>query len=93
MWQQFIVYLPMIAAVVVAFTRTRDYSHNFVDVVAGILLGGALAVWSYMLKYPPLWKRYCEIPKRRWYVPHLSKEEWAARYAYADKHVPPNQLP
>ena len=90
-WQQFIVFLPTIGAVAAAFTRTRDYTHDFVDVLAGVILGGALALWNYSLKYPSLWKPYCEIPKRRWYIPHLSKEEWAKRYANADKNVPPNQ--
>ncbi len=66
-WQQFIVFFPVITAGVVSLTRTRDYYHDFTDVLAGAMLGTGLAITNYLLKYPPLWKKKCEIPKRRWY--------------------------
>ena len=87
-WQQFIIYIPIIAAGTVSITRTRDYYHDFVDITAGALLGSGLAIFNYMLKYPPLWKKNCEIPKRRWYEPHKTPKEWANRYAAAEMQPP-----
>jgi len=84
-WQQFIIFVPLIAAGLVALTRIRDYHHNFVDITAGAVLGAAIAVINYFLKYPPLWKKRCEIPKRRWYEPHKSPKEWAEVYRAEDK--------
>ena len=91
MWQQFIVFLPIIGAGLIAFSRTRDYRHDFVDTTGGVVLGGAVALFNYFLKYPPLWRRDCEIPKRRWYEPHRNAAQWSARYAEADANVPPGQ--
>jgi membrane-associated phospholipid phosphatase len=89
LWTQLAVLLPMIGAGALALSRTRDYQHNFVDVVAGALLGGLLAVWNYHLKYPPLWKKQCDLPKRRWHEAPRSRTEIAAYFASSEKQPTP----
>lgn len=84
-------FLPIIGAALIAFSRTRDYNHDFVDTTGGIVLGAVVATFNYFLKYPSLWKRNCEIPKRRWYEPHRNAAQWSARYTAADINVPPDQ--
>jgi membrane-associated phospholipid phosphatase len=92
-WTQLLVLLPMIGAGALALSRTRDYQHNFVDVLAGALLGGMLAFWNYHLKYPPLWKKNCELPKRRWQEPYKNQHELAAYYDAADRQPSPGLAP
>lgn len=92
-WTQLLVLLPMIGAGALALSRTRDYQHNFVDVLGGALLGGMLAFWNYHLKYPPLWKKQCELPKRRWHEPHKNQHELAEYYDAADRQPSPGLSP
>lgn len=92
-WTQLLVLLPMIGAGALALSRTRDYQHNFVDVLGGALLGGMLAFWNYHLKYPPLWKKNCELPKRRWHEPHKNQHELAEYYDAADRQPSPGLAP
>lgn len=86
MWQQFVVFLPMIGGVMLGFSRTRDYHHDFVDVLGGLVLGSFLAIFNYFLKYPPLWHKHCEIPKRRC----LHDHKWAK--TFSDARVPSEPL-
>jgi len=60
-----------------------------VDIVAGTLLGAALALFNYFLKYPPLWDQKCELPKRRWYE-KKSASEWANYYDSAEQAEAPS---
>ncbi|EST08955.1 Phosphatidic acid phosphatase type 2/haloperoxidase [Kalmanozyma brasiliensis GHG001] len=45
---------PLMAATLIAVSRTMDYRHHATDVIAGGLLGLVVAYWSYKLYYPPL---------------------------------------
>lgn len=45
---------PLMAATLIAVSRTMDYRHHATDVIAGALLGLTVAYWSYKLYYPPL---------------------------------------
>lgn len=45
---------PLMAATLIAVSRTMDYRHHATDVIAGALLGLTIAYWSYKLYYPPL---------------------------------------
>jgi membrane-associated phospholipid phosphatase len=87
LWTQLLVLLPMLGAGALALSRTRDYQHNFVDVVAGALLGGLLAMWNYHLKYAPLWKKRCDLPKRRWHEAPRSRTEIAEYFASPEKQL------
>ncbi|KAL7722671.1 Phosphatidic acid phosphatase type 2 domain-containing protein 1B [Entamoeba marina] len=53
-WKIFSVILPLICAGAVAITRTRDYHHNFSDILAGSLIGIVFAVLLYCAKFKPL---------------------------------------
>ena len=43
--------LPAIGALYVAGSRTRDYWHNFADVLAGSVLGAVVAVAVYRARF------------------------------------------
>ena len=45
---------PLMAATLIAVSRTMDYRHHATDVIAGSLLGLTIAYWSYKLYYPAL---------------------------------------
>lgn len=45
---------PLMAATLIAVSRTMDYRHHATDVIAGALLGLIIAYWSYKLYYPSL---------------------------------------
>ena len=49
-----IVFIPMLGAVLICITRTMDYRHHATDVIAGALIGLFLAVAVYHIYYPPL---------------------------------------
>jgi hypothetical protein len=46
--------IPLTGAALIALTRVTDYRHHPTDIIAGSLLGLALAWFSYRLYYPPL---------------------------------------
>jgi diacylglycerol diphosphate phosphatase/phosphatidate phosphatase len=54
---------PMWLAAFVAISRTLDYSHGFIDVVAGSIIGLVVAPCIYFLYYPSLWSENCHLPK------------------------------
>lgn len=49
-----LIFVPMIGAVLIAVSRTMDYRHHATDVIAGAILGVVIAVTSYCIYYPPL---------------------------------------
>ncbi|BFU19177.1 lipid phosphate phosphatase, putative [Entamoeba histolytica HM-1:IMSS-B] len=53
-WRMLIVLLPFIIAGTVAISRTRDYHHNFSDIIAGSLIGIFFALLSYCSKFKRL---------------------------------------
>ncbi|KAL7714107.1 Lipid phosphate phosphatase [Entamoeba marina] len=53
-WKIFIVIIPLIGAGAVAISRTRDYHHNFSDILGGSLIGIVLSLIMYYSKHQPL---------------------------------------
>jgi len=56
---------PIFASSLIAMSRTRDYHHNFADIVAGSLIGAGFGAFSYFLYFRPLTSEACAIPKIR----------------------------
>ena len=48
------VVLPLLMAGIIVVTRTRDYYHNFSDVIAGSLIGMLSSVIVYFAKFESL---------------------------------------
>lgn len=46
-----VVIAPFIIAGVIAISRTRDYHHNFDDIVAGSLIGIIFTILAYVSKF------------------------------------------
>ncbi|KAJ2762085.1 hypothetical protein IWQ57_005882, partial [Coemansia nantahalensis] len=51
-YKSFVMLAPLLAALLVGVSRTKDYRHHWQDVLAGALLGMAMA-WSAYLHYYP----------------------------------------
>lgn len=49
-----IAFVPLVGASMIAFSRTQDYRHHFVDVVTGSLLGYFFAYFSYHRFFPSI---------------------------------------
>jgi len=65
LWKFLLTGAPIVVASLVAISRTRDYRHHFSDVLAGAILGTALATAAYLLNYPPPWSSRAMNPKCR----------------------------
>lgn len=63
LWRVAVVLAPLLAAMVVGVSRTRDYHHNYSDVLAGAAIGALTAATAYFALYPSLLSRYCAAPK------------------------------
>ncbi|QPG75594.1 hypothetical protein FOA43_002951 [Brettanomyces nanus] len=61
-WRFLVSCLPSLFASYVAFSRTQDYRHHFVDVVLGSLMGWLVAWWSYRRYFPSVFLRYSYVP-------------------------------
>ncbi|SJX64521.1 related to DPP1-diacylglycerol pyrophosphate phosphatase [Sporisorium reilianum f. sp. reilianum] len=74
--------IPLMAATLIAVSRTMDYRHHATDVIAGALLGLVIAYWSYKLYYPALSHRLSHKP----YSPRIPAEHMAGagEGAYTD---------
>lgn len=53
---------PLLAALLVAVSRTMDYRHHATDVIAGAVLGSVIANLSYFLYYPVLTSAESHLP-------------------------------
>eukprot|EP01112_Ceratiomyxa_fruticulosa_P012545 TRINITY_DN3478_c0_g1_i3.p1 TRINITY_DN3478_c0_g1~~TRINITY_DN3478_c0_g1_i3.p1 ORF type:complete len:140 (-),score=15.74 TRINITY_DN3478_c0_g1_i3:35-454(-) len=65
MWKVLVMIGPIAIAFLVAVSRTIDYHSNFVDIVAGSILGISIATFSYFLNFPSLMSEDCDMPKDR----------------------------
>lgn len=63
LWRVAVAAAPLLAAAVVGVSRTRDYHHNYSDVLAGAAVGAAAAAAAYFALYPSLLSRRCAVPK------------------------------
>lgn len=61
-WRSIVSGLPLFGASYVAFSRTEDYRHHFVDVILGSCLGSLVAWWSYRRIFPRVTDEYCFLP-------------------------------
>jgi len=51
MWKMFVCVVPILMAWVVAGTRTRDYYHNFEDILAGVVIGSLSAIACFVVNF------------------------------------------
>ena len=58
-WKMFIVIIPWFVAGTVAISRTRDYHHNFSDILGGTLIDVFVALVVYFMKYKKIDGPYC----------------------------------
>eukprot|EP00126_Sphaerothecum_destruens_P006880 Sdes_comp19570_c0_seq1m11252 len=65
MYQVILCLVPLFVAFMVGISRTRDYRHNFSDVVAGAIIGIFSGIFGYRLYYPSLGDLDCGIPRNR----------------------------
>lgn len=63
LWRVAVALAPVLAALVVGVSRTRDYHHNYSDVLAGAAVGTLAAAAAYFALYPSLLARDCAAPK------------------------------
>lgn len=64
-WKIFIVGIPQITAWLIAISRTRDYHHDFDDVLAGSLIGLLWTFPAYLCYFPLPTDPACHLPKTR----------------------------
>lgn len=64
-WKAVVALIPIAIATTVAVSRVVDYHHNFSDILAGSLLGSAMAIFCYLLNYHPLTGTKSHLPKLR----------------------------
>ncbi|XP_072026979.1 phospholipid phosphatase 4-like [Amphiura filiformis] len=53
---------PLLAAIMIAITRTSDYRHHWQDIVVGSILGFCIMLICYKQYYPPLTSPACDKP-------------------------------
>lgn len=53
-WKLILGLLPLLLACWIAISRTRDYWHDFSDVIAGSLIGAICAILAYRVHYPSI---------------------------------------
>ncbi|KAJ2826322.1 hypothetical protein IWW50_002419 [Coemansia erecta] len=80
-YKSFVCLLPLLAAMLVGVSRTKDYRHHWQDVLSGAILGAIMGWFGYLQYYPSPWSRHDD-----WATPHPSRlpEEPADR-AFAMK--------
>lgn len=57
-----LVFMPIVAAILVAITRVQDYRHSATDVTWGAIIGIIFAIFSYLQYYPSLTSKNPHIP-------------------------------
>ncbi|CAO3589693.1 unnamed protein product [Absidia cylindrospora] len=60
---------PVIGALLVAITRTRDYRHHWSDVAVGAILGAGCAFFAYRQYHPALGHKHCHLPYALRFIP------------------------
>ncbi|PSN67440.1 acid phosphatase/Vanadium-dependent haloperoxidase [Corynespora cassiicola Philippines] len=66
MWKLIVLYAPLLGACLIAGALTIDEYHNWYDLVAGAVIGSAMAFSSYRMVYASVWDfRFNHIPLLR----------------------------
>lgn len=66
MWKLIVLYAPILGAVLIGGALTIDEFHNWYDVVAGAIIGTAMAFSGYRMTYAAIWDwRFNHIPLNR----------------------------
>eukprot|EP01102_Stenamoeba_stenopodia_P010718 TRINITY_DN325_c0_g2_i1.p1 TRINITY_DN325_c0_g2~~TRINITY_DN325_c0_g2_i1.p1 ORF type:complete len:207 (-),score=36.07 TRINITY_DN325_c0_g2_i1:168-788(-) len=65
LWLFICIFLPQAMAWFIAITRTRDYWHEFSDILGGIVIGIFWAFVAYFLHYPSLFSKRSDVPKSK----------------------------
>lgn len=66
MWKLILLYAPILGAVLIGGALTIDEFHNWYDVVAGAIIGTAMAFSGYRMTYAAIWDwRFNHIPLNR----------------------------
>lgn len=66
MWKLIVIYMPILGAVLIGGALTIDEFHNWYDVVAGAIIGTAMAFSGYRMTYAAIWDwRFNHIPLNR----------------------------
>ena len=82
-WKILLCFAPAFCAFFIAITRTRDYYHNFSDIIAGSDLGIIAAIIGYFCVYPSLLSKKSGYPKQRKNVPEAGGLSDPAEGAYS----------
>lgn len=81
-WRAAVAFLPTLAAMMIALSRTEDYRHHFIDVFVGLFLGAVIAVWLYFRLFPGISAYHCYEPRLL-----LEQEQLEATYLPVDEDV------
>lgn len=73
-WKIVVCFAPTFAAFFIALTRTRDYYHNFSDIIAGSDIGIISALIGYFCMFPSLLSKKADTPKVRGTIKPTSSE-------------------
>lgn len=55
--------LPLLAAFAIAITRTRDYHHNYSDIITGSIIGLICSAGAYFNLFPSLFSKNSHLPR------------------------------
>lgn len=57
-WRAVVASIPCFGAAYIAFSRTQDYRHHFVDVFIGSFIGCVIGSWAYFRVFPSLFNAH-----------------------------------
>ncbi|OTB14850.1 hypothetical protein K445DRAFT_62074 [Daldinia sp. EC12] len=105
MWKLVLVYCPILGAALICGSLSVDGTHNWYDIVAGIIIGTVFAISSYRTVYASIWDwRINHIPLNRgaalvlkegWESSDLvftSRVGWRKRHSNNEKEVLPGPV-
>lgn len=58
-----LILLPVSISTGIALSRTRDYHHSFVDIVAGAMVGLGIGLLNYFMYFPSVFDSKCNTPR------------------------------
>ncbi|KAJ2079839.1 hypothetical protein H4R24_003496 [Coemansia sp. RSA 988] len=88
-YKSFVALLPILSALLIGVSRTKDYRHHWQDVLAGAILGILMGWFGYLLYYPSPFSHEAACPH-----PSRIPSDAHDRYAMAElNHIPANPGP